>query len=99
MSLLSTQHWNRAHFRGKLIENLALWQAWAKQGIYVRAASISKIKLGHRPELDKIENEFPEVFNNTRIQTMIAGFYVIKLEDTAIPFSRGSSHTVPEPFM
>ncbi len=91
---------NGANFGGESIEKLeeALRESRAKCGIHVSAASTtSKIELGHRPELDKIVNEFPEVFDNTKILTMNGGFYTIELEETAIPFNKGSSRTVRSP--
>jgi hypothetical protein len=93
---------NGANFGGKSIEKLeeALRQARAKRGIHVSAASTTpRIELGHGPELDKIANEFSEVFDNTKILTMNGGFYTIELEENAIPFNKGSSRTVPEPCM
>jgi hypothetical protein len=93
---------NRANFGSESIEQLeeALRQARAKRGIHVSTASTtSKIELGYGPELDKIANEFPEVFDNTKIPTMNGGFYKIEWEETAILFNKGSSRTVPEPCM
>ncbi len=58
-----------------------------------------RVKLGQGPDLDKIANEFPQVFDNTKIPTMAGGYYVIDLEDGAVPFTKGSSRTVPEPCM
>ncbi len=92
---------NGPDFGDESIEKLeeALRQARAKRGIYVSPASTTRIKLGHGPELDKIENEFPEVFDNTKIPTMNGGFYTIELEETAIPYNKGSLRTFPEPCM
>jgi hypothetical protein len=63
----------------------------------VCAATFPRIELGQGPDLDKIANEFPQVFDNTKIPTMAGGYYVIELEDGAVPFNKGSSRTVPEP--
>ncbi len=93
---------NGANFGDESIEKLeeALRQARAKQGIHISAASTtSRIELGHGLELDKFANEFPEVFDNTKIPTINGGFYTIKLEETAIPFNKRSSRSVPEPCM
>ncbi len=60
---------------------------------------MSKMDLVHGLELDKIPNEFPKVFDNTKIPTMNGRFYTIKLEETAFPFNKRSSLTVPEPCM
>jgi hypothetical protein len=92
---------NDANFGNGSIGKLeaALRQARAKRGQQVSSASTSKIELGQGPELDKIANEFPNVFDNTKIPTMAGGYYVIDLEEGSVPFNKGSSHTVPEPCM
>jgi hypothetical protein len=80
---------NGADFGAESIEKLeeAPRQAWAKWGIYISAAlTSSRIKLGHGPKLDKIANEFPKVFDNTKIPM------TIELEETATPFNKGSSN-------
>ena len=86
------------HFGGESIKKLeeALRQAQAKRGIYVSAASTTRIELGHGPELYKITKEFLEVFDNTKILMMNGGFYTIEMEETAITFNKGSLHTFPE---
>ncbi len=64
---------------------------------FLKDTTFPRIELGHGPDLDKIANEFPQVFDNTKIPTMAGGYYVIDLEDGAVPFNKGSSRTVPEP--
>jgi hypothetical protein len=92
---------NGAEFGDELIEKLeaALRQARAERGKRVSAATFPRVELGQGPDLDKIANEFPQVFDNTKIPTMAGGYYVIDLEDGAVPFNKGSSRTVPEPCM
>jgi hypothetical protein len=92
---------NGAEFEDKSIEKLkaALRQARANRGERVSAATFPRVELGQGPDLDKIANEFPQVFDNTKIPTMAGGYYVINLEDGALPFNKGSSRTVPEPCM
>ena len=57
------------------------------------------IDLGHGQDLNKIANQFPQVFDNSKIPTMKGAPYCIELEDGVIPFNKGSSRTVPEPCM
>ncbi len=63
---------NGADFGDESIEKLeaALRQARANRGEHVSAATFPRIKLGQGPDLDKIANEFPQVFDNTKIPTM-----------------------------
>ena len=81
---------NGADFGDESIEKLeaALRQARANRGEHVSAATFQRVELGHGPDLDKIANEFPQVFDNTKIPTMAVGYYVIDLEDGAVPFNK-----------
>jgi hypothetical protein len=92
---------NGADFGDKSIKKLkaALRQARAERGNRVRAPMFSRIKLGQRPDLDKIANKFPQVFNNTKFPTMAGGYYVINLEDRAVPVNKGSLRAMPDPCM
>jgi hypothetical protein len=92
---------NGADFVGESIEKLeaALRQARANRGERVSAATFPRIKLGQGPDLDRIANELPHVLDNTKIPTMAGGYYIIDLEDGAVPFNKESSRTVPEPCM
>jgi hypothetical protein len=90
-----------ADFGDESIKKLeaALRQARANRGEHVSAVTFPRVELGQGPDLDKIANEFPQVFDNTKIPTMAGGYYVIDLEDGAVPFNKGLSRTVPQPCM
>jgi hypothetical protein len=92
---------NGVEFGNETIEKLeaALRQARAEQGEHVSAARFLRLKLCQGPDLNKIANEFLQVFDNTKIQTMAKGYYIIDLEDGAVPFNKGSSRTVLKPCM
>ncbi len=92
---------NGAELGDESIEPLeaALRQARAIRGECISAAAFPRVELGQGPDLDKIANKFPQVFDNTKIPTMAGGYYVIDLDDRAVPFNKGSSRTVPEPCM
>jgi hypothetical protein len=92
---------NGAEFGDESIEKLevALQQARTNHGKRVSAATFPTLELGEGPDFNKIANEFPQVFDNTKIPTMAGGYYIIDLEDRAVPFNNGSSRTMPEPCM
>jgi hypothetical protein len=92
---------NEAEFGYESIKKLeaALRQARANQGERVSAATFPRVEIGQGADLDKIANKFPQVSDNTKIPTMAGGYYVINLEDGAVPFNKGSLRTVPEPCM
>jgi hypothetical protein len=89
---------NGVEFGDESIEKVEAAQARANRGEHVSAATFLRGKPGQWPDLNKIANEFPQVFN-TKIPKMARGYYVINLEDGAVPFNKGSSRTVPEPCM
>ena len=57
-----------------------------------------KIVTGHGKALDKLVNEFPELFDG-QCKVMKNRQYHIDLEEGAIPISTGACRTVPEPYM
>jgi hypothetical protein len=64
---------NGADFGDESIEKVeaALRQARAERGERVSAATFPRVELGQGPDLDKIANEFPQVFDNTKSPTMV----------------------------
>jgi hypothetical protein len=92
---------NGADFGDESIKNIeaALRHARAEQGKHVSAATLPRVGVGQGPDRDKIASKFPQVFNNKKNPTMAGGYYVIDLEDGAVPFNKGSLRTMPEPCM
>ena len=57
-----------------------------------------KVTTGHGEALDRLVNEFPELFDG-KCKVMNDGQYHIELEENATPVSTGACRTVPEPYM
>ncbi len=66
---------------------------------YTLVQQCFRVGVGQGPDLDKTASKFPQVFNNKKNPTMARGYYVIDLEDGAVPFNKGSSRTMREPCM